>query len=242
MADIDIKCAGCGKTSTLSEFAEIALIKCKFCGSALSKENRTAPPGTAAADPLKKDDPPPPMQPSSDIPEPAKADEKKKLSLKKQAEPSDEPAQVMTQPAKTSQWSQVSDAKNEVANRHEKHFNHTMASAVIFVILAGVSGGLRYGNFVPSIVDLISVYGPWAVIAMHVTIILKAFKDNLFSGVLCLLVPGYSFYYLFFSGDDFYTRAVFGGILVGIGYDSGLVINEWLQDGIAFVTKLIAQT
>ncbi len=238
MADVDILCSGCGKTSTLSEFADISLIKCKYCGCALNKDSKVV----AEATPVATSNPAisAVLAESIDASAHAKPEEKKKLSLKKHTEETDEPS-FAEQNQKQSQWNQISEAKTEVANKQEKHFNHSLASSLIFVVLAGICGGLRYGNFMPGIVDLVKVYGPWIIIVMHVTIVLKAFKDNMFTGVMCTIIPGYSFYYLFFAGDDFYTRAIFGGILVGIGYDSGLVINDWAQEGIAYVTDLIAQ-
>ncbi len=238
MADIDILCAGCGKTSTLSEFADISLIKCQYCGGALNSSSKVV----EAATPVAISNPAISAARAENIDTSvqAKTDEKKKLSLKKYTEDTDD-SSITAQNQKPSQWNQISEAKTEVANRQEKHFNHSLASSLIFVVLAGLCGGMRYGGFMPDIIGLIKIYGPWIVIIMHVTIVLKAFKDNMFTGVMCTIIPGYSFYYLFFAGDDFYTRAVFGGILVGIGYDSGLIMNDWAQEGIAYITDLIAQ-
>jgi hypothetical protein len=69
-----------------------------------------------------------------------------------------------------------------------------------------------------------------------------AFSDTVFQGILCLLVPFYSYYYLFFISDAFMVRAVAGGLLVGIAQDSMFVfqreairiittVNDWIAAG-----------
>jgi hypothetical protein len=45
-------------------------------------------------------------------------------------------------------------------------------------------------------------------------------------GILCLFIPGYSFYYLFGVTDEFYLRAIVAGLLVGIGQDAAIQLKE----------------
>ena len=104
-----------------------------------------------------------------------------------------------------------------------------------------VQGALRYTEvFSSELIPRILAFGPYAVIAFHILITLKAFKDSIFHGILCLLVPLYSFYYLFLVSDDFYLRAVTGGILVGVAQDSAVYFNEIAQRVIADVSGWIA--
>jgi hypothetical protein len=85
-------------------------------------------------------------------------------------------------------------------------------------------------------------YGPYAVLVLHVTLVLMAFQDAVFQGILCLLVPLYSFYWLFMVTDQFMMRAVVAGILVGVGQDSVAfyqvvmndtyrVVSTWIKSG-----------
>jgi hypothetical protein len=85
-------------------------------------------------------------------------------------------------------------------------------------------------------------YGWTAVLAFHVVILIKAFQDSVFQGMLCLLVPGYSLVYLFTVSDDFYMRGVLAGLLVPVAWDTLVklqivlawlykFINEWIQGG-----------
>jgi len=114
-------------------------------------------------------------------------------------------------------------------------------SWIVFVLLGGAMGYLRYGHGLPpEYVDLFATYGPWIVIAIHVGVVLMAFSDSVFQGILCLLIPFYSLYYLFLVSDAFMIRAVAAGLLVGIAQDSMLVfqressrIIEWVNAWIA---------
>jgi len=116
-------------------------------------------------------------------------------------------------------------------------------SWIVFVLIGGAMGYLRYGNYLPpDQLALFAKYGPWIVIAIHVIVTLMAFSDTVFQGILCLLIPFYSFYYLFFVSDAFMIRAVAAGLLVGIAQDSILVfqreanriitaVNQWISAG-----------
>ena len=63
---------------------------------------------------------------------------------------------------------------------------------------------------------LLKDYGIAAFGVLYVTIILRAFKDTIFQGLLCL-IPLYPFYYIILVCDDFYLRAVVAGTMVGVG-------------------------
>jgi len=122
-----------------------------------------------------------------------------------------------------------------------KPFAGPILSWVIFIVLGSAAGFLRYGgDFLVPYADIISSYGPFVIIAVHIIIILKAFRDSVFQGVLCLLLPLYSFYYLFVMADDFLTRAIVGALLVGIGQDSLYVIQREIIEAIDVVQAWIA--
>jgi hypothetical protein len=130
-----------------------------------------------------------------------------------------------------------------VATRAPKQKLPTLGSWLLFIALGGLMGAIRYGGILSAeALPMLQVYGPFVIIAFHVLIILKAFRDNVFSGILCLLIPLYSFYYLFMNSDDFYLRAVVGGMLIGLGQDSAIyfndlmikvadIVQQWIQTG-----------
>ena len=89
-------------------------------------------------------------------------------------------------------------------------------------------GYLRYGGGLPPEYLALAAEYSWIVfMAFHIIVVLKAMTDGMMQGILCLLVPGYSLFYIFAVSDDFYLRAVFGGLLIGIGQDSAIKINMY---------------
>lgn len=114
-------------------------------------------------------------------------------------------------------------------------------SWIVFVVIGGAMGYLRYGNYLPpDQMVLFAKYGPWIMIAIHAIVTLMAFSDTVFQGILCLLVPGYSYYYLFFVSDTFMIRAIVGGLLVGIAQDSMVVFQREANEIISKVNDWIA--
>jgi len=141
------------------------------------------------------------------------------------------------------EWRFYTHTRKEKKPERRFRLTHHTASWAIFVVLAGIMGFMRYGGGISADhIELIKQFGPVVVIAIHILIILKAFKDSVFQGILCLLIPLYSLYYLFLVSDDFYLRAIIGGVLIGIGQDSFGVLNDniiagframdaWIQSG-----------
>ena len=124
-----------------------------------------------------------------------------------------------------------------------------MWSCLLFVVLAAIAFVLRWHELIPSIspyvpdvLPYIADYGFYLVIVFHIMVTLIAFKEDVFQGILCLLVPFYWLYYLFLVIDSFYVRAVVAGCLIAVAYDSffsfrdiwGVVfehVNEFLKSG-----------
>lgn len=101
---------------------------------------------------------------------------------------------------------------------------HHWYALAIFVVFGGLMGYLRYGGGLDGArLDVLHTYAAPGVLVLHLLIILKAFEDQVFQGILCVLVPFYSFYYLFVLCDSVYIRALVGGLLVGIGQDAAEV-------------------
>jgi len=199
---------------TVSEFVDIEQMTCNACG-----------------EPLKKPETAPALQKT-------KPSIKKTLSLANK-EPETKPDES-TEPTK---WQISQKALKDSRPKEETHSSHLMWSSLIFFILGGVMLYLRYcGGYLStkSSIDMIRVYGPIAFIIIHIIIIIKAFKDTVFQGVLCMIIPFYSIYYLFAVSDDFYMRAIVGGLMVGIGQDTAMVFNEEIQRTIKSISDWIA--
>jgi hypothetical protein len=117
-----------------------------------------------------------------------------------------------------------------VSPKQRKRFrwSYQLKCWLVFVVVGAAAALLRYGAILGAdTVDFIMSYGWLAVLALHLHITLTAFRDSILSGLLCLLVPFYSLYYVFWSFEDYMFRAVFGGILVGTGADTlGLALEQ----------------
>lgn len=117
-----------------------------------------------------------------------------------------------------------------------------IAAWVTFFVLAAGMWFLRYGNVLAlRHLDMMKQYAPIVVLAFHILILLKAFQDSVFQGILCLLIPGYSLIYLFFINDDFYARAVFAGLLVAIAEDSFLFYQDKMAGIYEAITAWLAR-
>lgn len=147
-------------------------------------------------------------------------------------------APVQAASAEPQQWDMLESMKKEMPPPPGVSMVHTIGSWATFVLVAAAAGCTNY----VVLPGLLNPYAHWIVLIFVVTILLKAFKDSMFQGMLCLLVPGYAFYYLFLVCDDFYLRAIIGGLLAGVGeeayyYYSDLAVRvfvgvtKWIQSG-----------
>jgi len=113
-------------------------------------------------------------------------------------------------------------------------------SWLVFVILGGALGYLRYGDFLePDELALMIKYGPYALLIVHIIIVVAAFNDSVFQGILCLLIPFYSFYYLFIVSDLFMLRAITGALIVGSGLDAYHFYHTVITQGSDRIQKWI---
>lgn len=124
----------------------------------------------------------------------------------------------------------------------------------LFLLLGCAMAYLRYGYLlwptqpemlnqnVPALVlgfQTLRQWGPWIVLGCHVLITLGAFREAVFQGILCVLIPFYSFYFLFVVWDHFVFRAIAGALLVAVGQDSAAFFQEHAVTIMDTVTKWI---
>lgn len=219
MADVEVKCEECSAPVTISEYAAMDTISCRSCGSPL--RSRSASPTASVADrlKLKKNEPPPVPAPGETAAAPAGDDADEEETWRFQRYIEDSRANIKTKPKNTS----------------------LLLSWLCFLILAAGMSYARYFNGVPAnYVEMIKTYGPYLALGIHFFILLVAFKDTVFQGILCLLIPGYSFFYLFFVSDNFWMRSVSAGLLAGIAYDSVLHYRDFATRLYRVVTDYIA--
>jgi hypothetical protein len=103
---------------------------------------------------------------------------------------------------------------------------------LVFGVLATVFAWVRYspGVLPQHQLDLLIRGGVWALAFLHLSIVASAFSDESLQGVLCLLIPGYSLYYLFVQSDQFMVRAVAAALIVGFGWDTAVAsVGLWRE-------------
>jgi hypothetical protein len=156
------------------------------------------------------------------------------------------PSVAETQQAEVNRlaWDKLNnpEAQAEVQRQSSKVYSAlTWKAWVVFIVTAVIAGGLRYSGLVPStILEQAAIYEAITMMVFYVVIVLKAFQDSVFQGILCVLLPPYAFYYLFSASDDFYLRAVMAGIMIGIVHDAGILFHKWSIFAIDAVNKWIA--
>ena len=132
--------------------------------------------------------------------------------------------------------------KDESAGKGTVFTSHHVISWSIFLVLGGIGGWLRYGGQLePLYLTYMKDFAPYVLLGIHLTIIIAAFKDSMFQGILGLMIPPYPYYYVFAVSDQFYLRAVVGGSLVGFGQDAFIFASQLGVDVYNAVTGWIAQ-
>lgn len=209
---VTIRCPDCRKDVTISAGAHEDAFVCFFCGRKLSREQRKA------------------------------ASKSRKLTLRKGSE--SEPGVSSAEEEKASTPSQPSAEdvryKAEKDKRDSEGRLARMSGWIVLILLAPAMGAMRYGGFIPDqYIQYSREYAWLVVLAFHFIITIRAFTDSVFGGILCLLVPAYSLYYLLVVSDEFVFRGIVVAVLVGVGQDSAVSFQEKILQLCAFVNHWI---
>ncbi len=91
-------------------------------------------------------------------------------------------------------------------------------AGIVCLIVAVAASICNYTDFLPpSAKSFLEIRMPWLFIVLHIFIVFAAFKDNVFDGILSLVIPPYAYYYIFFKSDEYMFKAIFLGLLIGYG-------------------------
>jgi len=205
MADITLTCGTCGNRITISEYVEAEFMTCAKCRAKV-----TIPPkqtGAAAAARLKLA---PSMQPEPEV-----------------------PAASATPPART-QLDEVRQNMPFMRRRQKRPRRALSLGRVVaaYAVFAALAGGLLYLRLSPpsGMRELLILGGLWALAIMHVSVIIGAFAEDAFHGILTVIIPGYTIFYLFVYSDRFFQRALAAALLVAFGLDAVSVIRHYSHD------------
>ncbi len=216
MADIVLTCPKCNFQTKVSEYISDSSVTCSACGESMHMPKKEK---VSTGLKLRKI-PSPESQPEEFVdpqgPEPAKAT-------------------IVT--ASVKRKSAMQDAEQ---TRVKTSARLIVLSWVIFVILAGILGYFRFYREVPGLEKgLFIEYGLIAIAVCYLLIVILALKDNMFDGLLCIVVPMYPFYYILSVSNLVIVRAIVAAILVGFGYDMALFLQDVWDRVFRSVTGMI---
>ncbi len=257
MADIEYRCSACGKPRVVSEFAEPSRLKCAACGGPLQKSGGapSAPvpvPDTGAGTPA----PIPVTAPAPAGGSRLKVAKQQREQLETEVVERFTPpkGKVPKAPAPEETF-QADDLLRQTplelhprVKTRRKGTRHTLLAFLLFALIGAATGYLRYGsemnlpgsqNLPAKLITDLMQYAWGGILLLNVIVVLKALSDNMFQGILCLLIPGWTVVYLLFISDNFYLRAVFFGCLVGIAQDGSLQLYEIAANAMSAVTNFI---
>lgn len=229
MADIIVTCAQCGNNITISEFVTAEVITCMKCKGQVPIPVRQPDISASASKPklsiAKPPEPPPAPVPP---PKPAKLDRKKaKAEAKKDVK------KYLPQAG-----------KRRIRARKVTTFEVKVLPWILFFVLLLAFGWMRYipGALAPHIHPQFVQGGVWALLLLHVSVICLAFGDDAFAGILCIVIPGYSIYYLFTQADQMLLRALVAALMIVFGWDFANWAGEVWTDFYNAASTWIATT
>ena len=101
------------------------------------------------------------------------------------------------------------------------------AGWLLFIVFGGGLVYLRFFSNIPGLaLDLLKQYGMIAVGITYLVSIFLALKDNMFDGLLAIVVPFYPFYYIFGGCGSAFFRAITAALLAAFGFDCLLLIQN----------------
>lgn len=217
MSDIQLTCPACGNLQTVSEFVEGSTLACSACGQAISMPERQS---VHLGLELKRRDPP---------------------RSREQATHADAPETAGNAPDLSSLVSQRSARMTHNTRKVQAHALKIWLSTMVFLALAGGLVYIRFYDGWPGMpMETFKCYGMLAVAAAYLFSIGLALRDNMFAGLLAVVVPLYPFYYLFLSSSAVFARALVGALLVAFGYDTLIYLQGW-STGVVDAVKLWIQ-
>ena len=101
------------------------------------------------------------------------------------------------------------------------------AGWLLFIVFGGGLVYLRFFSNIPGLApDSLKQYGMIAVGITYLVSIFLALKDNMFDGLLAIIVPFYPFYYIFSGCGSVFFRAIAAALLAAFGFDCLLLIQN----------------
>jgi hypothetical protein len=221
MADKTITCQNCGNIITVSEFASAKSLTCVNC---------------------KREVPITGVGPAPRVPH-----EKLRIAPPQASEPGtgtkgSTGTQTQSRPNDVQRY--LPKGKGRTKRRRMTTFQARLLPWLVFIVLAAALAWARYwpAALSPETLSLAIRAGVWALLLLHFSVVCYAFTDDAFYGILSLIIPGYSLYYLFVQSDKMILRALVAALLIAFGWDALLAANQRSIDLYTTISRWIATT
>lgn len=160
----------------------------------------------------------------------------KKNYYKTAAEPEPEAPQNPAEPQSQADSTPTPFHRKRDSSAAKRQNIMILASWALGIILNAGLIYLRFFAVLPAhVFESVKLYGMIAVgIAYGISIAL-AIRDNMFDGLLAIVVPLYPFYYLYTTSGSIFMRAIATALLAAFGYDCALLVQKYalkIFDGI----------
>ncbi len=219
MADIILTCPACGKQTPVSEHVSHRTVSCQACQQAIPMPERQRSPDS-------------------------------KLKLRSLAEthiapiptpPSDDAGNRLPTAGGRRPRTMAAGSRRDIRRIKISRMMQWL-SWLVFVALATAMYLIRFQLDLPGISPAtLKTAGLVAVGIAYLVGIAAALRDNMFDGLLAIVVPLYPFYYLLLITNALFLRAIVAALLVGFGYDLMMFlqagwtrvyngINYWIQN------------
>jgi hypothetical protein len=217
VSDVSARCSSCGREILVSEFVDADSLKCSICGLQMRVSKSALP---------KR---PPTL-----------------VRCKQEPTSSPTPAvRTTTAPGGDAAKRPVFRAKRRsiLVRVGKMQISDYAVSWVVFIVLAPVLTYVRWSGMMQGIaLEDYCYYGELAFFLLYAVVLIEAFREEFFDGLLCLGAPPYAAYYLYVKSDSFFLRALMAAVLVGFGYDIFILlkdnaigfydtVNNWLHEG-----------
>jgi hypothetical protein len=191
VADITIRCIGCGKENKVSEYASAETLVCVACHHGLELPE---PENKAAKLKMRKLESP----------------QAEMLTGEVRSDVQEDKVRVESAVASAAILKDVHKAREKVKRPH------VFWSYLTFLVTCGTLVGLQY--MLKQRPDLMETY-EWARIGFSaigsVLLLVVAFEDSTFQGLLCLLPP-YAVYYAAVRLETYWIQGIFMGVIVAL--------------------------
>lgn len=213
MSDVPARCSRCGNQVRVSEFIAPESLKCPNCSGNLLLDKSTV----VTTEPrlsLRREKPPDPDTTAAARPAPPMS--KVKTIFRRR------------------------QRQAETRKTRKVRISDYAIGWAVFLTLTPVLCMLRYVDFL-SAGDLNSFIfcGQIAFVVFYVVILVEAFSEEFFDGIVCIFLPPYTLYYLFFKSTSFSLRAIIMSLLASFGYDLSMTAYENTVIAFKYVAWLI---